>query len=77
MNRTGMAIAVGTLFCFSAAAQSQTDAQAGAQSSGQASAQAVGFPATTRSAHMVHFWTLGRSLLHSYFGTPKGQAAMQ
>src|SRR3984893_9714478 len=39
-NRAGMAIAVGTLFCFIAAAQSQTDAQAGAQSSGQASVQA-------------------------------------
>jgi len=35
-----MAIAVGTLFCLSAAAQSQTGAQAGAQSSGQASVQA-------------------------------------
>jgi type IV secretory pathway VirB10-like protein len=35
-----MAIAVGTLFCLGAAAQSQTGAQAGAQSSGQASVQA-------------------------------------
>src|SRR3989449_6776280 len=35
-----MAIAVGTLFCLSAAAQSQTGAQAGAQTSGQASVQA-------------------------------------
>jgi len=40
MKRAGMAIAVGTLFCLSAAAQSQTGAQAGAQSSGQASVQA-------------------------------------
>src|SRR6267142_693471 len=40
MKRAGMTIAVGTLFCLSAAAQSQTDAQAGAQSSGQASVQA-------------------------------------
>src|SRR6266446_2259847 len=40
MKCAGMAIAVGTLFCLSAAAQSQTGAQAGAQSSGQASAQA-------------------------------------
>ena len=40
MKCTGMAIAVGTLFCLSAAAQSQTGAQAGAQSSGQASVQA-------------------------------------
>ncbi len=39
MNRAGIAIAVGTLFCLSAAAQSQTGAQAGAQSSGQASVQ--------------------------------------
>jgi hypothetical protein len=36
MNRTGLAIAVGALFCVSAAAQSQT----GAQSSSQASVQA-------------------------------------
>ena len=40
MNRTGLAIAVGALFCVSAAAQSQTGAQAGAQSSSQASVQA-------------------------------------
>jgi hypothetical protein len=40
MNRTGIAIAVGALFCLSAAAQSQTGAQAGAQSSSQASVQA-------------------------------------
>ena len=40
MNRTGFAIAVGALFCLSAAAQSQTGAQAGAQSSSQASVQA-------------------------------------
>jgi len=40
MNRAGMAIVVGTFFCMSAAAQSQTGAQAGAQSSGQASVQA-------------------------------------
>lgn len=40
MNRTGMAIAVGTVFCFGAAAQAQTGAQAGAQSSTQTSVQA-------------------------------------
>src|SRR6267378_2299555 len=40
MKCSGMVIAVGTLFCLSAAAQSQTGAQAGAQSSGQASVQA-------------------------------------
>ncbi len=40
MNRTGFAIVVGALFCFGAAAQSQTGAQAGAQSSGQASVEA-------------------------------------
>jgi hypothetical protein len=40
MNRAGMAILVGTFFCMSAAAQSQTGAQAGAQSSSQASVQA-------------------------------------
>src|SRR5260370_42023166 len=40
MNRIGMAIVVGTFFCFSAAAQAQTGAQAGAQSSSQASVQA-------------------------------------
>src|SRR5258705_5592063 len=40
MNRTGFAIAVGALFCLSAAAQSQTGAQAGAQSTSQASVQA-------------------------------------
>src|SRR5216683_308394 len=40
MNRTGMAIVVGTFFCLSAAAQSQTGAQAGAQSSSQTSVQA-------------------------------------
>ncbi len=40
MNRAGMAIVVGTLFCMSAAAQSQTRAQADAQSSSQASVQA-------------------------------------
>jgi len=40
MNRTGMAIVVGTFFCMSAAAQSQTGAQAGGQGSGQASVQA-------------------------------------
>jgi len=40
MKCAGMAIAVVTLFCLSAAAQSQTGAQAGAQSSGQASVQA-------------------------------------
>jgi len=40
MNRTGFAIVVGALFCFGAAAQSQTGAQAGAQGSGQASVEA-------------------------------------
>jgi hypothetical protein len=40
MNRAGIAIAVGALFCFGAAAQSQTGAQAGAQSSSQASVEA-------------------------------------
>ena len=40
MNRTGIAIAVGALFCLSAAAQAQTGAQAGAQSNSQASVQA-------------------------------------
>src|SRR3979490_443818 len=40
MNRTGFAIVVGALFCLSAAAQSQTGAQAGAQSSSSASVEA-------------------------------------
>jgi hypothetical protein len=40
MNRAGIAIAVGALFCFGAAAQSQSGAQAGAQSSSQASVEA-------------------------------------
>ncbi len=40
MNRTGLAIVVGALFCASVAAQSQTGAQAGAPSSSQASVQA-------------------------------------
>ena len=40
MNRTGMAIVVGTLFCMSAAAQPQTGVQAGAQASSQSSVQA-------------------------------------
>jgi len=40
MNRTGMAIVVGTFFCMSASAQSQTGAQAGVQSSNQTSVQA-------------------------------------
>jgi len=40
MNRTAFAIVVGALFCFGAAAQSQTGAQAGAQSSSQASVEA-------------------------------------
>jgi hypothetical protein len=43
MNRAGIAIAVGALFCFGAAAQSQT--QAGAQSSSQASGEASKTPA--------------------------------
>jgi hypothetical protein len=40
MNRTGMAILVGTFFCMSAVAQLQTGAQGGAQSSSQASVEA-------------------------------------
>src|ERR1700719_1511313 len=40
MNRTGLAFAVGALFCVSPAAQSQTGAQTGAQTSSQASVQA-------------------------------------
>jgi len=40
MNRAGMAIVVGAFFCMSAAAQSQTGAQAGAQGSSQTSVQA-------------------------------------
>lgn len=40
MNRLGMAIVVGAFFCMSAAAQSQTGAQAGAQSSSSASVEA-------------------------------------
>src|SRR5258707_162618 len=40
MNRAGLAIVVGTFFCMSAAAQSQTSAQAGAQGSSQTSVQA-------------------------------------
>jgi hypothetical protein len=57
MNRTGFAIVLGALFCFGAAAQSQTGAQAGAQGSGQASveagktqAQASGSTSTSSSA---------------------------
>lgn len=45
MNRIGMAFLVGTSFCSSAAAQSQTGAQAGAQSSSQASVEAGKTPA--------------------------------
>src|SRR3981189_1085077 len=40
MKCAGMAIAVGTLFCLSVAAQPQTGEQAGAQGRGQASVQA-------------------------------------
>ncbi len=40
MNRAGFAVVVAALFCFGAAAQSQTGAQAGPQSSGQASVEA-------------------------------------
>src|SRR3981081_3832686 len=40
MNRTGLPLVVGALFCLSAAAQSQTGAQAGAQSSSSASVEA-------------------------------------
>lgn len=57
MNRTRFAIVVGALFCFGAAAQSQTGAQAGAQGGGQASveagktqAQASGSTSTSSSA---------------------------
>jgi len=39
MNRTGMAILVGTFFCMSAVARPQTGAQGGAQSSSQASVE--------------------------------------
>jgi hypothetical protein len=39
MNRTVVAIVVGTLFCMGSVAQSQTGAQTGAQSSGQASVE--------------------------------------
>src|SRR5260370_448976 len=41
MNRAGIATVVGTFFCISAAAQSQTSAQTGAQGSSQTSVQAV------------------------------------
>src|SRR6267143_1912654 len=56
MNRTGFAIAVGALLCLSAAAQSQTGAQAGAQSSqtsvqaGQTQAQASGNASASTTA---------------------------
>jgi len=40
MNRTGLAIVAGALFCLSVSAQSQTGGQAGAQTSGQASVEA-------------------------------------
>src|SRR5258708_28269437 len=40
MNRTGMAIVVGTFLCVSAAAEVETGAQGGAQSSSEASVQA-------------------------------------
>jgi len=40
MNRAGMTIVVGAVFCMSVAAQAQTGAKAGAQSSSQASVQA-------------------------------------
>src|SRR5713226_5771936 len=40
MNRAGLAIVVGSLFCVSAAVQAQTGAQAGAQTSGQATVEA-------------------------------------
>ena len=40
MNRIGLAIVVGALFCLSVSAQSQTGAQAGAQTSGQAAVEA-------------------------------------
>ena len=59
MNRAGIAVFVGALFCLSATAQSQTGGQAGAQTSGQASveagktqAQASGNTSTTTSASM-------------------------
>ncbi len=40
MNRAGLAMVVGSLFCVSAAVQAQTGAQAGAQTSGQATVEA-------------------------------------
>jgi len=40
MNRTGLAIVAGALFCLGVSAQSQTGGQAGAQTSGQASVEA-------------------------------------
>jgi len=51
MNRTGFAIAVGALFCLSAAAQSQTGAQAGAQSTSQAAVQAGQTQAQASAMH--------------------------
>jgi len=56
MNRAGMAIVVGTLFCMSAAARPQAGAQAGAQSSSQASVQAGQTQAqASRQRVGVHF----------------------
>ena len=53
MNRTGLAIAVGALFCFGAVAQSQTGAQSSSQASvqaGQTQAQASGNASASSSA---------------------------
>ncbi|MCU1315987.1 MAG: hypothetical protein JWN63_1309 [Candidatus Acidoferrum typicum] len=53
MNRTGLAIAVGALFCLSAAAQSQTGAQSSSQASvpaGQTQAQTSGHASASTSA---------------------------
>jgi hypothetical protein len=53
MNRTGLAIAVGALFCQSAAAQSQTGAQSSSQASvqaGQTQAQTSGHASASTSA---------------------------
>src|SRR5437667_12759406 len=44
---------------------------------GHASAHAVCLPARTRSGHMMHLRTRGIVFVHSYFGTPNGQATMQ
>src|SRR5260370_1821725 len=76
MNRTGIAIAVGALFCLSAAVQAQTGAQAGAQShsqtlvqSGQTQAQPPGnaLESTSGSAQnrQANACPAGHTALHS------------